>query len=310
MGWDEKLWWLNNGDIDEEFARSVPPPPLHGPPIMAEVLISDPKTHVLTSDPMGPAILTPAGAAFFAFGKKAGVRGEVWTVLGEAGKRIIHEATVQKKGWDVARKTGILFEFQQAATFNVNALEKGSDLRAFVTANNHPVNDLVVKNIKNSKVVTGAQLKSGSSASNTIKRAMKKVVPALQHIVPKNIVVPGIQHTLTAVADKGSKAISSKPIDQHSLNKMTAAANQGKNPLTAVTKRAAGAMKTAGTVLKLAGKVCFVAGALWSVTSNVIDVYNGEKKVGRAIVCVALDVSGVQLALDLYALTKKAVGNN
>jgi hypothetical protein len=51
----------------------------------------------------------------------------------------------------------------------------------------------------------------------------------------------------------------------------------------------------------------FIAGAAWSITENVVEVYQGNKSVGKAFVAVAMDVSGASLVVDGYKYCKEKI---
>lgn len=266
------------------------------------------KGQLLSDDISGSKAytLTLSGSAILNIGKQ----NEILGVLKQAGEEMIHQATVRKAGWSNPRLGGIIFELQQTATFNKNAINKGvHSIEAITTSSlgrgTDSISDILVNSKKTGTTLTNAQLKSGKTASTKAKQATRGTVVAEQFVIPSGLSTAK-QSQLSTTIKYPLKNISSDPISQSGIQKLTDSARNGENPLTSKSvlgrsKQISGkGLQNVGKALRIVGKVAFVAGALWSITENVVDVYQGNKSIGRATLCVLLDVSGVQMGIDLY----------
>lgn len=211
---------------------------------------------------------------------------------------MIHQATVRKAGWSNARLGGIIFELQQTATFNKNAINKGVHSIAAMTTSSlgrgtDSISDILVNSKKTGTTLTNAQLKSGKTASIKAMQASRGTAVAEQFVIPSGLSKAKQSQLSTTIKYKN---ISSDPISQSGIQKLTESARNGENPLTSKSvlgrsKQISGqGLQNVGKALRIVGKVAFVAGAVWSITENVIDVYQGDKSIGRATLCVLLDV--------------------
>jgi len=247
-------------------------------------------------------VAAPAGL----FVSHQGAKMQVFGVLKEGGEMMLREG-VQKSGWNNPRLGGIMYEIQQMATFNADAVTKGSGLRAHTTASlgngTNQVADVVVK--RRNMVVAEAQMKSGITAAREIQ---KPQYAGVQHVVPIDQVAKSGANGRAALKHA---RVSAQPLDNPAILNLTSKVRQDLNPLAShskasVLKNIKGfKLQSVGKNARLAGGVVFVAGAAWSLRENYVAVAQGEKTVGKAAIAVALDVSGVGLAIDAHNWAKK-----
>jgi len=293
-----------------------------------------------SSRSVGRGSMTPTGAMTIRLGKNSQIVG----TLKDGGMRMINEATSLKSGWSTPRMNGILFEIQQETTFNVDAIRKNVKVEAKTTSSlgrpNDKISDIKVFDKKNKEVIRDFQCKTGKTAGTATGTHLRKNASAISenlvYTTPTETVNKA-KESVARAANKaklkraprvtesiqvqvGRKTVSANSVNNASLSNINKNARQQQNPLVAdksiprrtkfaVTKTPGEARtwKNIGKALKASGKFLIVAGTVWAVTDNIIDVYRGNKSVSKATICVALDVTGIQLALDGYEFVKEKV---
>jgi hypothetical protein len=149
---------------------------------------------------------------------------------------------------------------------------------------NDPLKDVSAFSTGKEREVSTAQMKTGKSAyrealKEKYAKIAQKVIPVVSGSVSGQKVIPG--QNPSATTKTGLKSTFKNAKDSTNTLKK---AKEGVSPMN------------------LAGKVVFVAGVAWSITENVLDVYKrgskGNEFVGKALVGVAVDVSGASSVVD------------